>query len=160
MHVNRVNLFLPENSKHGVNFSVMVPSSSRNYINEEFHLLLKHFKADKLPDIDFKKLLLRFCDELQLPSDDYFFTNYFSFIIYFILYVFIFWKLDDFTHFACKLISISPPSTKCNQILPDIEVKVMAYILFAAKFLFCLDGNAENLSSDFAEKINQLVVYF
>lgn len=129
LHVNRVNFFLPENSKHGVNFSVMVPSSSRNFINGEFHLLLKHFKADKLPDIDFKKLLLRFCDELQLPN--------------------------DFTHFACKLISISPPSTKCNQILPDIEVKVMAYILFAAKFLFCLDGNAENLSSDFAEKINQ-----
>jgi len=36
----------------------------------------------------------------------------------------------------------------------------MAYILFAAKFLFCLDGNAENLSSDFAEKINQYVIYF
>lgn len=36
----------------------------------------------------------------------------------------------------------------------------MAYILFAAKFLFCLDGNAENLSSDFAEKINQYVIFF
>lgn len=41
------------------------------------------------------------------------------------------------------------------QALPDIEVKVMAYILFAAKFLFCLDGIGENLSSHFAEKINQ-----
>ncbi|XP_025191565.1 TATA box-binding protein-associated factor RNA polymerase I subunit B [Melanaphis sacchari] len=129
LHINRVNLFLPENSKHGINFSRMVPCSSRNFINEEFHMLLKHFKSDKLPNIDFKKLLLRFCDELQLPN--------------------------DFTHFVCKLVSISPPSTKCNQILPDIEVKVMAYILFAAKFLFCLDDNAENLSSDFAEKINQ-----
>jgi len=89
LHVNRVNLFLPENSKHGVNFSVMVPSSSRNFINGEFHLLLKHFKADKLPDIDFKTLLLRFCDELQLPSDNYFFTNYFSFILFY-MYLFIY----------------------------------------------------------------------
>ncbi|XP_060842088.1 TATA box-binding protein-associated factor RNA polymerase I subunit B [Rhopalosiphum padi] len=129
LHVNRVNLFLPENSKHGINLSRMVPCSSRNFINEEFHMLLKHFKADKLPNIDLKKLLLRFCDELQLPN--------------------------DFTHFVCKLVSISPPNVKCNQKLPDIEVKIMAYILFAAKFLFCLDGNAENLSSDFAEKINQ-----
>jgi len=56
-------------------------------------------------------------------------------------------------------VSISPPSIKCTRILPDIEVKVMAYILFAAKFLFCLDGNSENLSSDFAEKINQYVIY-
>lgn len=56
--------------------------------------------------------------------------------------------------------SLSPPSTKCNRILPDIEVKVMAYILFAAKFLFCLDGYSENLSSDFAEKINQYVIIF
>lgn len=44
--------------------------------------------------------------------------------------------------------------------MPDIEIKVMAYILFAAKFLFCLDGNSENLSSDFAEKINQYVIIF
>jgi len=35
----------------------------------------------------------------------------------------------------------------------------MAYILFAAKFLFCLDGIAENLSSEFAEKINKYVTF-
>jgi len=36
----------------------------------------------------------------------------------------------------------------------------MAYILFAAKFLFYLDDNAENLSSDFANKVNQYVHLF
>ncbi|XP_015374841.1 PREDICTED: TATA box-binding protein-associated factor RNA polymerase I subunit B [Diuraphis noxia] len=128
LHINRVNLFLPANSKHGIKFSKMIPSS-RSMLNEEFHMILKHLKVDQLPNIDFKKLVIRFSDELQLPN--------------------------DFTHFVCKLVSISPPSVKCNQILPDIEVKLMAYILFAAKFLFCLDGNSENLSSDFAEKINQ-----
>lgn len=128
LHINRVNLFLPVNSKHGIKFNQMVPSS-RSILNTEFDMLLKHLKAEQLPNIDFKKIVMRFSDELQLPN--------------------------DFTHFVCKLVSISPPSTKCNRILPDIEVKVMAYILFAAKFLFCLDGNSENLSSDFAEKINQ-----
>jgi hypothetical protein len=67
-------------------------------------------------------------------------------------------QLGDFTNIVCKLISISPPSLHFTHVLPDIEIKVMAYLLFAAKFLFCLDGNAENLSSDFAEKVNRYVI--
>lgn len=63
-------------------------------------------------------------------------------------------------NFVCKLISISPPSLSFTRVLPDTEIEVMAYLLFAAKFLFCLDGNAENLSSGFAEKVNQYVINF
>lgn len=55
---------------------------------------------------------------------------------------------------------MSPPNIKYDRVLPDFEVKVMAYILFAAKFLFCLDGTAENLSSHFAEKINRYEISF
>lgn len=55
----------------------------------------------------------------------------------------------------CKLVLLSAPNVQFVKKLPDIEVKIMAYILFAAKFIFCLDNNAENLSSDFAEKVNQ-----
>lgn len=62
-------------------------------------------------------------------------------------------------HFVCKLISLSAPSLQFTSKLPDIEVKIMAYVLFAAKFLFGLDDNTENLSSDFAEKVNQYVIY-
>jgi len=54
---------------------------------------------------------------------------------------------------------LSAPSLQFTSELPDIEVKIMAYVLFAAKFLFCLDDNTENLSSDFAEKVNQYVIY-
>lgn len=69
LHINRVDLFLPVNSKHGIKFNQMVPCS-RSMLNEELFLLLKHiFKTDQLPSIDFKKLLIRFSDELQLPSD-------------------------------------------------------------------------------------------
>lgn len=50
---------------------------------------------------------------------------------------------------------MSPPSLHYNKELPDIEIKTMAYILFAVKFMFGLDDSSENLSSDFAEKVNQ-----
>lgn len=69
-------------------------------------------------------------------------------------------KLDDFTQFVHKIVLLCPPDTKLKKVLPDIEIKVMAYILFAAKFLFCLDGVAENLSSDFAKKVNKYVICF
>lgn len=88
MHINRVNLFLPENSKHGIKFNQMVPSS-RKILNIEFHMLLKHLKADQLPNIDFKKLLMRFSDELQLPSDYYFSINNFLFIIFITISIFL-----------------------------------------------------------------------
>lgn len=61
----------------------------------------------------------------------------------------------DLANFACKLVSMSPPSLHYNKELPDIEIKTMAYILFAVKFTFGLDDSSENLSSDFAEKVNQ-----
>jgi len=62
----------------------MVPSS-RSMLNVEFHMVLKHLKVDQLPNIDFKKLLIRFCDELQLPSDYYFSTNTF-YLLFLLLY--------------------------------------------------------------------------
>lgn len=138
---------------HGINFSHIVHNSSRTGLNVELAMLLNHLEVNQLPDIDLKKLVIRFCDELQLPGN----ITFLIVIFYFILILF--FKLGDFRHFVCKLILISPPNIKFTHILPDVEVKVMAYILFAAKFLFCLDGNAENLSSDFAEKINKYVIY-
>jgi len=47
-------------------------------------MLLKNLKADQLPSIDLKKLLMRFSDELQLPSDYYFSINNFLIIIFII----------------------------------------------------------------------------
>lgn len=41
-------------------------------LNMELVMLLDHLEANQLPSIDFKKLLLRFCDELQLPCNNYF----------------------------------------------------------------------------------------
>lgn len=76
--------------------------------------------------------------------------------IYFILFFFSL-ELDDFKNFVSKLTLIFPPKVHVVSPLPDIEVKVMSYILFAAKFVFCLDGYAENLSSRFAEKVNKYV---
>lgn len=67
-HVNRVNLFLPKNTEHGIHYSHIVHNSSRNGLNVELAMLLNHLEADQLPSIDFKKLAIRFCDELQLPS--------------------------------------------------------------------------------------------
>lgn len=32
-------------------------------------MLLDHIEANQLPNIDFEKLVLRFCEELQLPSN-------------------------------------------------------------------------------------------
>lgn len=32
-------------------------------------MLLNHLEASQLPNIDFKKLVTRFCDELQLPGN-------------------------------------------------------------------------------------------
>lgn len=67
-------------------------------------------------------------------------------------------NLDDFKKFVAKIAFIVPPKVHVVSPLPDIEVKVMSYILFAAKFLFCLDDYAENLSSRFAEKVNKYVL--
>jgi len=88
LHINRVNLFLPVNSKHGIKFNQMVPSS-RNILNIEFHMLLKHLKAEQLPNIDLKKILTRFSDELQLPSDYYFSINNFLFIVFISILIFL-----------------------------------------------------------------------
>lgn len=87
LHINRVNLFLPANSKHGIKFNQMVPCS-RSTLNIEFYMLLKNLKADQLPNIDFKKLLMRFSDELQLPSDYYFSINNLLFIIFITMFIF------------------------------------------------------------------------
>lgn len=69
--INRINLFLPENVVHGIGLRKFMLMSSRNQLNLEMTMLLIHFKADQLPNIDFKKMAVRFCDELQLPSNYY-----------------------------------------------------------------------------------------
>lgn len=69
-HVNRLNLFLPENVEHGINYAYLIHISTRNGFNLELSMLLNHFKANQLPEMDFNKLVIRFCDELQLPSND------------------------------------------------------------------------------------------
>lgn len=73
-HVNRINLFLPKNVLHGIDLRKVMLMSSRNKLNQEMTMLMVLLKIDRLPNIDFKKMAARFCDELQLPS------NYYSFI--------------------------------------------------------------------------------
>lgn len=154
--MNRINLFLPENVEHGINYAVLMYRSTRNGLNLELAMLLNHFEANQLPEMDINKLVIRFCDELQLPcNDNILFYYHFKYFLLLLLILFLCMKIGDFTNFVCKLLLISPPSIKFNQILPDIEVKVIAYILFGAKFFFSLDGYSENLSSDFAKKVNQ-----
>jgi len=66
----------------------MVPSS-RSILNTEFDMLLKHLKAEQLPNIDFKKIVMRFSDELQLPSDNYFSINNYLFIVFITILIFL-----------------------------------------------------------------------
>lgn len=73
-HINRVNLFLPEGTVHGIQLAHMATNSSRTVLNQELTMILGHLKAEKLPNIDFKKLVSRFCDELQLPCNLNFFN--------------------------------------------------------------------------------------
>jgi len=47
-------------------------------------MLLNHLDANQLPDIDFKKLVIRFCDELQLPG------IITSLIVFILFYYFVF----------------------------------------------------------------------
>lgn len=42
--------------------------TSRKSLNEDLVSLLHDLKIDKLPSINFKKVITRFCEELQLPS--------------------------------------------------------------------------------------------
>jgi hypothetical protein len=49
--------------------------SSRNKLNQEITMIMFLLKIDQLPNIDFKKMAKRFCDELQLPSNYYSFSN-------------------------------------------------------------------------------------
>lgn len=74
LHINRANLFLPKNVQHGIYLSAMVNYSSRIQLNLELSMLLKSLGTNQLPKIDYKKMILRFCEELQLPSD-YLFSN-------------------------------------------------------------------------------------
>lgn len=67
-HVNRANLFLPENVLHGINIFPMTCNSSRNKLNLDLAMLLNQLKTNELPNLDFNKLIIRLCDELQLPS--------------------------------------------------------------------------------------------
>lgn len=75
-HVNRVNLFLPENVLHGINLNLMNFTSRHELKKETAMVLKKCFKTNKLPKIDYNILVLRFCDEFQLPSNLYFFYCY------------------------------------------------------------------------------------
>lgn len=70
--MNRTNLFLPENVLHGIIISPMTHNSSRYQLNLDLAILLDCLEARELPNIDFKRLVIRFCDELQLPSKCYF----------------------------------------------------------------------------------------
>lgn len=56
---------------HGIDLRKVMLMSSRNRLNLEMTMMLSLFKADTLPNIDFKKMAARFCDELQLPSNYY-----------------------------------------------------------------------------------------
>lgn len=67
-HVNRVNLFLPENIKHDIPLRSMAIITSRKKLNIDLLSILNHFKFEVLPSINLEKLISRFCDELQLPS--------------------------------------------------------------------------------------------
>ncbi|XP_050428220.1 TATA box-binding protein-associated factor RNA polymerase I subunit B isoform X2 [Adelges cooleyi] len=127
-HVNRVNLFLPLDARHSIPLSAMIRNTSRHALNLEFIMLLRYLHFKQLPNIDLQQLAVRFCEELQLPG---------------------------FTKFVCKLLLLLPPNMEITTVLPDPEIKVMAYILFAAKILFCLDGSTEEFSSKFAEIINK-----
>lgn len=82
--MNRVNLFLPENARHGIHLTSMVNYSSRNKLNIEMTMILNHLKANQLPNIDFKKLVIKFSDELQLPSNNYLFYFIMTIIILFL----------------------------------------------------------------------------
>lgn len=82
-HVNRANLFLPETILHSINIFPMACNSSRNILNQDLAMLLNQLGTNVLPKIDFKKLVIRLCDELQLPSKCYFIKNV---IIYFSIY--------------------------------------------------------------------------
>lgn len=67
-HVNRINLFLPENIKHDIPLSCMTIVTSRKKLNIDLLSVLKRFKVEILPNINLDKLITRFCSELQLPS--------------------------------------------------------------------------------------------
>lgn len=69
-HVNRINIFLPENVLHGLNLRGMINHMSSKSLNMELFMLLNHFGVNQLPDVDFTKIVIRFCDELQLPSNN------------------------------------------------------------------------------------------
>lgn len=47
----------------------MANHMSRKSLNLELYMLINSLGVNQLPDVDFNKIVIRFCDELQLPSN-------------------------------------------------------------------------------------------
>ncbi|XP_065224068.1 TATA box-binding protein-associated factor RNA polymerase I subunit B [Planococcus citri] len=107
---------------------------NRNGFQTDIENVTKSLGFKDIPTPNLYNLADRYCQELCLP--------------------------DEFVNYVHGIMNVFEPKMNYSEydyrIFPNYECRVLAYILFAFKLLFSLDGITERKQSEFADRVNEL----